>query len=118
MMNWTVPYNRLFKLLDRPGEPPYHSGPVFIRMAQQVDQNIPNYRQLLVHDDGERMCVRFLASINHMTLEYEGTQRCKAVIDEATANFRNRSAGIVVADGCRPEAVGHHLCVADCCRLK
>lgn len=47
MMNWTAPYNRLFKLLDRQGEPTYHSGPAFIRMAQQVDQNIPNYRQLL-----------------------------------------------------------------------
>jgi hypothetical protein len=47
MMNWTAPYNRLFKLLDRQGEPTYHDGPAFIRMAQQVDQYIPNYRQLL-----------------------------------------------------------------------
>lgn len=47
MMNWTAPYNRLFKLLDRQGEPTYHGGPAFIRMAQQVDQDIPNYRQLL-----------------------------------------------------------------------
>jgi hypothetical protein len=47
MMNWTAPYNRLFKLLDRQGEPTYHDGPAFIRMAQQVDQDIPNYRQLL-----------------------------------------------------------------------
>ena len=46
MMNWTAPYNRLFTLLDRPG-PTYHGGPAFIRMAQQIDQDVPNYRQLL-----------------------------------------------------------------------
>ena len=46
MMNWTAPYNRLFSLLDRQG-PTYHSGPAFIRIAQQIDQDIPNYRQLL-----------------------------------------------------------------------
>jgi len=46
MMNWTAPYNRLFSLLDRQG-PTYHSGPAYIRIAQQIDQNIPNYRQLL-----------------------------------------------------------------------
>ena len=46
MRNWTAPYNRLFTLLDRQG-PTYHGGPAFIRMAQQIDQDIPNYRQLL-----------------------------------------------------------------------
>jgi hypothetical protein len=46
MMNWAAPYNRLFTLLDRQG-PTYHGGPAFIRMAQQIDQDIPNYRQLL-----------------------------------------------------------------------
>ena len=46
MMNWAAPYNRLFILLDRQG-PTYHGGPAFIRMAQQIDQDIPNYRQLL-----------------------------------------------------------------------
>ena len=46
MMNWTAPYNRLFSLLDRQG-PTYYSGPAYIRIAQQVDQDIPNYRQLL-----------------------------------------------------------------------
>jgi hypothetical protein len=46
MMNWAAPYNRLFTLLDKQG-PTYHGGPAFIRMAQQIDQNIPNYRQLL-----------------------------------------------------------------------
>lgn len=45
-MNWAAPYNRLFTLLDRQG-PTYHGGPAFIRMAQQIDQDIPNYRQLL-----------------------------------------------------------------------
>lgn len=47
MKNWTAPYNLLFKLLDRQGEPTYHGGPAFIHMAQQVGQDIPNYRQLL-----------------------------------------------------------------------
>lgn len=46
MMNWAAPYNRLFTLLDRPGLT-YHGGPAFIRMAQQIDQDVPNYRQLL-----------------------------------------------------------------------
>ena len=46
MRNWAAPYNRLFTLLDRQG-PTYHGGPAFIRMAQQIDQDIPNYRQLL-----------------------------------------------------------------------
>ena len=46
MMNWAAPYNRLFTLLDRQGST-YHGGPAFIRMAQQIDQDIPNYRQLL-----------------------------------------------------------------------
>lgn len=46
MMNWAAPYNRLFALLGRQG-PTYHGGPAFIRMAQQIDQDIPNYRQLL-----------------------------------------------------------------------
>lgn len=45
-MNWTAPYNRLFALLDRQG-PTYHGGPAFIRMVQQIDQDILNYRQLL-----------------------------------------------------------------------
>lgn len=45
-MNWIAPYNRLFTLLDRQG-PTYHGGPAFLRMAQQVDQDVPNYRQLL-----------------------------------------------------------------------
>ena len=46
MVNWAAPYNRLFTLLDRQG-PTYHGGPAFIRMAQQIDQDIPDYRQLL-----------------------------------------------------------------------
>ncbi len=46
MLNWAAPYNRLFSLLDRQG-PTYHGGSTFIRMAQQIDQDIPNYRQLL-----------------------------------------------------------------------
>ncbi|RYH42941.1 MAG: hypothetical protein EON54_17500, partial [Alcaligenaceae bacterium] len=39
-------------LLDRQG-PTYHGGPAFIRMAQQIDQNIPNYRQLLDQRAGQ-----------------------------------------------------------------
>jgi hypothetical protein len=52
MMNWAAPYNRLFALLDRQG-PTYHGGPAFIRMAQQIDQDIPNYRQLLDQRAGQ-----------------------------------------------------------------
>ena len=42
-LNWVAAYNRLFPILDRAGET-YHSGPAFIRMAQQVDFQIPEYR--------------------------------------------------------------------------
>lgn len=44
--NWAAPYNRLFILLDRQG-PTHHGGPAFIRIVQQIDQDILNYKQLL-----------------------------------------------------------------------
>lgn len=45
-VNWIAAYNRLFILLNREG-PTYHSGPNFLRMAQQVDPGIPSYEQLI-----------------------------------------------------------------------
>lgn len=42
-LNWVAAYNRLFPILDRNGDT-YHSGSAFIRMAQQVDHEIPDYR--------------------------------------------------------------------------
>lgn len=35
-------FNRLFPILDKSGET-YHSGSAFIKMAQQIDLNIPDY---------------------------------------------------------------------------
>jgi hypothetical protein len=42
MINWNAIFNRLFKLIDQPGEP-YFSGPRFIRRVQEVDPFISNY---------------------------------------------------------------------------
>ncbi len=45
-VNWIAAYNRLFKIINEQGVT-YYSGPEFIRMAQQVDDGIPNYNQFI-----------------------------------------------------------------------
>ncbi|MCP3943238.1 MAG: hypothetical protein GY710_17365 [Desulfobacteraceae bacterium] len=45
-LNWIAAYNRLFKIIDKQGDT-YYSGSEFIRMAQQVDDGIPNYNQFI-----------------------------------------------------------------------
>ena len=45
-VNWIAAYNRLFKVINVQGET-YYSGSEFIRMAQQVDDGIPNYNQFI-----------------------------------------------------------------------
>jgi len=42
-INWISAYNRLFTVIDRAGET-YYSGPSFIKMAQQVSFDIPDYQ--------------------------------------------------------------------------
>lgn len=46
MRNWIAPYNRLFTLINSEGVT-YYGGPAFLRMAQQIDERVPNYPQLL-----------------------------------------------------------------------
>lgn len=41
-ISWMVAFKRLFPILDRSGET-YHSGPAFIKMAQQINSSIPEY---------------------------------------------------------------------------
>lgn len=45
-VNWIAAYNRLFKIINEPGDT-YYSGSSFIQMAQQVDEGIPNYNQFI-----------------------------------------------------------------------
>lgn len=42
-INWISAFNRLFPILDRAGET-YYSGPSFIKMAQQVTYDLPDYQ--------------------------------------------------------------------------
>ena len=42
-INWISAFNRLFPILDRSGET-YYSGPSFIKMAQQVTYDLPDYQ--------------------------------------------------------------------------
>jgi len=43
-VNWIAAYNRLFLLFDKKDTPTYYSGPNFLRMAQQVEPDIPEPR--------------------------------------------------------------------------
>lgn len=45
-INWIAAYNRLFEIIDSPGEA-YFSGPRFIRKVHEVDRYFPNYRQYI-----------------------------------------------------------------------
>jgi hypothetical protein len=48
MVNWTVVYNRLFKIIDSPAPSPfYYSGPKFIEKVQEVREDFPNYHEYL-----------------------------------------------------------------------
>ena len=51
-ISWIAAYNRLFPILDRSGDT-YHSGPAFIRMAQQVDLNIPEYTSYIEQSNAQ-----------------------------------------------------------------
>lgn len=42
-INWISAFNRLFSILDRGGDT-YYSGPSFIKMAQQVTSDLPDYQ--------------------------------------------------------------------------
>jgi hypothetical protein len=42
-INWISAFNRLFPILDKKGET-YYSGPSFIKMAQQVTYDLPDYQ--------------------------------------------------------------------------
>ena len=46
-VNWTVVYNRLFKLIDTPNNIYYFSGPRFVQNVQEVREDLPNYHELL-----------------------------------------------------------------------
>ena len=46
-VNWIAAYNRLFLLMDRAQTPTYMSGPNFLRMAQQVNPDVPGYDQFI-----------------------------------------------------------------------
>jgi hypothetical protein len=47
-VNWTVVFNRLFKIIDMPRPSPYHySGPIFIQKVQEVQEDFPNYYDFL-----------------------------------------------------------------------
>lgn len=45
-VNWIAAYNRLFNIINQQGDT-YYSGSKFIRMAQQVDDSLPNYNQFI-----------------------------------------------------------------------
>lgn len=45
-INWIVVYNRLFEILNTPGET-YHSGPRFLDAVREVDPDTPRYSQLI-----------------------------------------------------------------------
>lgn len=47
MINWNAVYNRLFKIIDRTGEPCYYSGPRFIQQVQEVKADFPDYHPYL-----------------------------------------------------------------------
>jgi len=46
MLNWSAIWNRVFKLIDTPGEP-YYSGSRFIKAVQEIDPYFPNYGEYI-----------------------------------------------------------------------
>jgi hypothetical protein len=46
MLNWSAIWNRVFKLIDVPGDS-YHSGSRFIKAVQEVDPYFPNYGEYI-----------------------------------------------------------------------
>lgn len=46
-VNWTVVYNRLFKLIDQRDRIWYYSGPNFIDKVQEVKEDFPSYHEFL-----------------------------------------------------------------------
>jgi len=53
-VNWTIVFNRLFKIMDRKGEPCYYSGPRYVQAVQEIKEDFPNYtdyiNQRSIHD--------------------------------------------------------------------
>ena len=45
-INWIAAYNRLFEILNTPGET-YHSGPKFLEAVREIDPYVPGYTQLI-----------------------------------------------------------------------
>lgn len=46
MIKWNAVYARLMKLMDTPGDA-YYSGPRFLRVIRQFDENLPTYTDLM-----------------------------------------------------------------------
>jgi hypothetical protein len=45
-VNWISAYNKLFKIINSQGDT-YYSGSAFLKLAQQVDDGMPNYNQFI-----------------------------------------------------------------------
>ena len=52
-INWISAFNKLFPVIDRGGET-YYSGPSFIKMAQQVTDDLPDYQTYIAQRNNQR----------------------------------------------------------------
>src|SRR4051812_3288479 len=102
-MNWTGIWNRLWRIIDSPGEC-YFSGPRFLNVIRDVNMDLPDYGELIELRRGAGRSTSRKDYFRDILLELDEPLRFRAlnaILEQVKHAYPNRVADIraVIAGG-------------------